>query len=233
MYNMIMRSPLGFAMSTHVTIYPELLQEFWWNAQVVMSGTSMWIRSEVMGVEITLKEETLRDVLKLGDYRRISILEKAEVQRTLTEMGYNSSNVSRQICKSGFIPPFQYLVTQLSVCFSKKTGHFNELSYRMMEVAHAIVQEKPYNYAKFLMRDLEGNVHDRNPFLIYPRFVTKVITSQLDFGGVRSCYTRAELALQENLRVASLVPSTFHTGRITSLWLYVKCMYNVLDEEDE
>ena len=148
-------------------------------------------------------------------------------------MGYNSNNVSRQICKSGFIPPFQYLVTQLSVCFSKKTGHFNELSYRMMEVAHAIVQEKPYNYAKFLMRDLEGNVHDRNPFLIYPRFVTKVITSQLDFGGVRSCYTRAELALQENLRVASLVPSTFHTGRITSLWLYVKCMYNVLDEEDE
>ncbi|MFS7991885.1 hypothetical protein Hanom_Chr12g01075861 [Helianthus anomalus] len=83
------------------------------------------------------------------------------------------------------------------------------------------------------MRDLEANVHDDNPFLIYPRFVTKVITSQLDFGGVRSCYTRAELVLQENLRVASLVPSTNHTGRITCLWLYVKCMYNMLDEEDK
>ena len=79
-YNMIMRSPLGFAISTHVTIYPELLQEFWWNAQVVMSGTSMWINSEVMGVKITLKEETLRDVLKLGDDQKSTILDKAEVQ---------------------------------------------------------------------------------------------------------------------------------------------------------
>ncbi|KAF5779212.1 hypothetical protein HanRHA438_Chr12g0568091 [Helianthus annuus] len=193
----------------------------------------MWINSEVMGVKITLKEETLRDVLRLGVDQENTILDKADVQRTLIEMGYHSNNVSRQVNKFGFIPPFQYLVTQLSVCFSKKIGHFNELSHRMMEVVHAVVQEKPYNYSKFLMRDLEANIHDRQPFLIYPRFVTKVITSQLDFGGVRSWYPRAELALQENIRDATLVPSTNHTGRITSLWLYVKCMYNVLDEEDE
>ncbi|MFS7945437.1 hypothetical protein Hanom_Chr06g00524311 [Helianthus anomalus] len=61
----------------------------------------------------------------------------------------------------------------------------------MMEVVHAVVQEKPYNFSKFLMRDLESNMHTRQPFLIYPRFVTKVITSQLDFGCVRSWYLRA------------------------------------------
>ena len=150
----------------------------------------MWIDSEVMGLKITLKEETLRDVLRLGVDQENTFLDKADVQQTLTEMGYHTYNVSRQISKSGFIPPFQYLVTQLSVCFSKKIGHFNELSNRMMEVVHAVVQEKPYNYAKFLMRDLVANVHDRQPFLIYPRFVTKVITSQLDFVGVRSCYPK-------------------------------------------
>ncbi|MFS7938061.1 hypothetical protein Hanom_Chr05g00435031 [Helianthus anomalus] len=81
----------------------------------------------------------------------------------------------------------------------------------MMEVIHAVVQEKPYNYSKFLMRDLEANIHDCQPFLIYPRFVTK-------------------LALQENISDPTLVPSTNHSGRITYLWLYVKCMYNVLEE---
>ncbi|MFS7990937.1 hypothetical protein Hanom_Chr11g01064841 [Helianthus anomalus] len=136
-YNMIMRSPLSFVVSSHVTIYPELLQEFWWNSQTIFGGTSMWIESEVMGVKITLKEETTRNVLKLGDDHEIQLLEKANVQQTLTEMGYHTLNSSRAISKSGFIPPFQFLVTQLSVCFSKKIGHFNELSNRMMEVVHA------------------------------------------------------------------------------------------------
>ncbi|MFS7997946.1 hypothetical protein Hanom_Chr12g01147961 [Helianthus anomalus] len=63
-----------------------------------------------------------------------------------------------------------------SACFSKKIGHFNELSYKMMEVVHAVVQEKPYKFSMFLMRDLESNMHTRQPFLIYPRFGTKVIT---------------------------------------------------------
>ncbi|MFS7986899.1 hypothetical protein Hanom_Chr11g01015691 [Helianthus anomalus] len=82
------------------------------------------------------------------------------------------------------------------------------------------------------MRDLVANVYDRQPFLIYPRFVTKVITSQLDFGGVRNCYPRGELALQENISEPTLVPSMNHIGRITSLWLYVKFMYNVLEEKE-
>ncbi|MFS7917875.1 hypothetical protein Hanom_Chr03g00194311 [Helianthus anomalus] len=61
----------------------------------------------------------------------------------------------------------------------------------MMEVVHAVVQEKSYNFSMFLMRDLESNMHTRQPFLIYPRFVTKLITRELNFGGVTSWYPRA------------------------------------------
>ncbi|XP_021980294.1 uncharacterized protein LOC110876427 [Helianthus annuus] len=52
--------------------------------------------SEVMGVKITIKEETLRDVLRLGVDQENTLLDKADVQQTLIEMGYNSNNVSRQ-----------------------------------------------------------------------------------------------------------------------------------------
>ncbi|MFS7962416.1 hypothetical protein Hanom_Chr08g00726371 [Helianthus anomalus] len=223
---MIKRSPLGYVVSTYVTVYPALFQEFWWNVETVFSGTNMWIESEEMGLKIILKEETLRDVLQLADHPENTSFRKEIIEETLRNMGYRTPNVSRQISKSGFIPPFQYLVTQLSACFSKKIGHFNELSYRMMEVVHAVVQEKPYNFYKFLMRDLESNMHTRQPFLIYPRFVTKVITRQPDFGRVRSWYPSAQMALQENMNVPSLVPSPNHSGHTTYLWLYVKGIYN-------
>ncbi|MFS8007569.1 hypothetical protein Hanom_Chr14g01262551 [Helianthus anomalus] len=114
----------------------------------------MWIESEVMGVRITLNEETIRNTLRLGNDHETQLLDKADVQLTLTEIGYDTFNSSSEISKPGFIPPFQI-------------GHFNELSNRMMEVVHAVVQEKPYNYGKFLIRDLVANVHDRQPFLIY------------------------------------------------------------------
>ncbi|MFS7921277.1 hypothetical protein Hanom_Chr03g00234921 [Helianthus anomalus] len=96
-----------------------------------------------------------------------------------------------------------------------------------MEVVHVVVQEKLYNFFKFLMRDLEANMHTRQPFLIYPRFVTKVITSQLDFGGVTYWYPGAQVVLQEDMNVPSyLVPTQNHTGRRIYLWVYATCFHN-------
>ncbi|MFS7928634.1 hypothetical protein Hanom_Chr04g00323051 [Helianthus anomalus] len=163
-YNMLKQSPLGHAISKHVTIYPELLQEFWWNEETVYSGTNMWIQSQVMGFTIILNEETLRDALRLGDDPDTTFFPREILEETLKDIGYRTPNVLRQISMSGFIQPFQYLVTQLSVCFSKKIGHFIELSYKMMEVVHVVVQEKPYNFSKFLMRNLKSNMHTRQPF---------------------------------------------------------------------
>ncbi|MFS8024032.1 hypothetical protein Hanom_Chr16g01458481 [Helianthus anomalus] len=165
---MLKQRPLGHAISTHVTIYPTLLQEFWWNVETIYRGTSMWIRSKVMNRGIILNEETLIDALQLNDDPDTTFFPREKLEETLREMSYR-------------IPTFRGRSTNL-------IGHFNELSYRFMEVVHAVVQVKPYNFSKFLMRDLEANMHTRQPFLIFCRFVTKVITSQLDFGGVTYWY---------------------------------------------
>ncbi|MFS7979935.1 hypothetical protein Hanom_Chr10g00933531 [Helianthus anomalus] len=105
-YNMIKQSPLGYVVSTYVTIYPTLLQEFWGNAETVFSGTNMWIESEVMGFRIILKEENLRDVLQLADHSESTSFRKEIIDETMGNMSYRTPNVSRQISKSGFIPPF-------------------------------------------------------------------------------------------------------------------------------
>ncbi|MFS7891131.1 hypothetical protein Hanom_Chr00s000238g01630071 [Helianthus anomalus] len=217
-YNMLLQSPLGYALSAYICIHPTLLQEFWWNAQTVFSGTNVWISSMLLEREIILSEENLRVALQLNDDTNVTFFTKGTLYQTLTEMGYQTPNRSRQITRSGFIPPGQYLVTQLGVCFSRKHGHFNELSYRLMEVVHAVVQETPYKFSKYLMRDLEANMHNHQPYLIYPRFVMKVITSQLGFGGVPIWYRRAQVILQEDMNIASLVPTNQPTGRTTYLW---------------
>ncbi|MFS7919092.1 hypothetical protein Hanom_Chr03g00208831 [Helianthus anomalus] len=103
---MIKQSPLGHAVSTHVTIYPALLQEFWWNAETISRGTSMWIESKVMGFRIILKEETLREALQLADDPDTTFFKREMLEETLKDMGYRTPNVSRQISKSGFIQPF-------------------------------------------------------------------------------------------------------------------------------
>ncbi|MFS8023120.1 hypothetical protein Hanom_Chr16g01447731 [Helianthus anomalus] len=225
-YNMLRQSPLGYAISAYIWIHPTLLQEFWWRAETIFRGTKKWIRSTVLDRVIILSKETLRVSLQLNEDIDATFFTRETLDQTLKEIGYHTPNRSRQISRSGFIPPYLYLVTQLGVCYSRKHGHFNELSYRLMEMVHAVVQEKPYNFSKYLMRDLEENIHTHQPYLIYPRFVMKVITSQLDFGGVTNWYPRVQVVLQEDLNIPSLVPTNQHTGRTTYLWMYASLIYD-------
>ncbi|MFS7917923.1 hypothetical protein Hanom_Chr03g00194911 [Helianthus anomalus] len=66
-----------------------------------------------------------------------------------------------------------------------------------MDVVHAFVQETPYNFSKYLIGDLKANIHNHQPYLIYPCFVMKVFTShwalevcQSGFQGPKSFYKK-------------------------------------------
>ncbi|MFS8033177.1 hypothetical protein Hanom_Chr17g01566461 [Helianthus anomalus] len=76
-----------------------------------------------------------------------------------------------------------------------------------MEPMHVIVQEVPYNFSYYLTRDFVSNLWSSRPFLVYPRFLMRVITHQLDFGEVSVWYPRAEMLLKENFHNAHLVPT--------------------------
>ncbi|MFS7918302.1 hypothetical protein Hanom_Chr03g00199381 [Helianthus anomalus] len=113
-------------------------------------------------------------------------------------MGYNMDDHVRVITKSSFIKPWQFLVTQRGICFSKKIVNFHEVSYRLMEPMHAIVQEVPYISSHYLVKYFTSNLWSSRAFLVYPRFRMRVITHQLGFGGVpicipelRCCYKKA------------------------------------------
>ncbi|MFS7938434.1 hypothetical protein Hanom_Chr05g00439671 [Helianthus anomalus] len=107
---------------------------------------------------IILKEDVIREVLNLNDNNNVLSFTREHTDNTLTQMRYNVENPNRPISKSGFLKRWQYLVTQLGICFSKKNVNFHEISYRLMEPVYAIVQEVPYNISHYLMKDLTSNL---------------------------------------------------------------------------
>ncbi|MFS7955833.1 hypothetical protein Hanom_Chr07g00647331 [Helianthus anomalus] len=146
-------------------------------------------------MSIILTEDVIREVLNLNDNKNVLCFTRQHIGNTLTQMGYNLVDPNRPISKSSFIKPWQYLVTQLGICFSKKNVNFHEISYSLIEPVHAIVQEIPYNFSHYLAKDLTSNLWSSKPFLLYPRFMMKVITRQVGFGGVLAWYPRAEMVL--------------------------------------
>ncbi|MFS7904102.1 hypothetical protein Hanom_Chr01g00032041 [Helianthus anomalus] len=92
---------------------------------------------------------------------------------------------------------------------------------------HAILQEVPYNFFHYLMKDLTSNLWSSRPFLVYPHFMLRVITRQLGFGSVTSWYPRSEMVLQESVRNSLLVPSANNTGLVTHLCLFAKLIFGV------
>ena len=75
------------------------------------------------------------------------------------------------------------------------------------------------------MRDFASNMWSSRPFLMYTRFLMKIITSQLDFGGIPAGYQRAELVLQQNASIALLRPTNKNFGLVTKQWVLLEIEY--------
>ncbi|MFS8019405.1 hypothetical protein Hanom_Chr15g01403401 [Helianthus anomalus] len=79
------------------------------------------------------------------------------------------------------------------------------------------------------MKDITSNLWSGMPFLVYPHFMMRLITSQLGFGGAPAWYHSAEVVLQQSIRHTMLIPTSRNTSLETHLWLFTRIIYG---EED-
>ncbi|MFS7947826.1 hypothetical protein Hanom_Chr06g00552751 [Helianthus anomalus] len=91
-----------------------------------------------------------------------------------------------------------------------------------MEPIRALVLDTPYNFSYYLIKDFASNMWYGRLFLVYPRFLMRIITSQLGFGGVPAGYPRAEMRLQQNMNLNMLIPTNQNSGLVTDLWLLLE-----------
>ncbi|MFS7976994.1 hypothetical protein Hanom_Chr10g00898911 [Helianthus anomalus] len=92
----------------------------------------------------------------------------------------------------------------------------------LMESIRALILDTPYNFSYYLIKDFASNMWSGMPFLIYPCFLMRIITSQLGFGGVPVGYAIAEMRLQQNMNLTMLKPTNHHTGLVTELWVLLE-----------
>ncbi|MFS7947197.1 hypothetical protein Hanom_Chr06g00545281 [Helianthus anomalus] len=147
---------------------------------------------------------------------------KTEIEETLEQMGYKPVNSPRVITKNGFIKPWQFLITQMGAYFSKKVINHHEASHRLMEIVRALILDIPYNFSYYLMKDFASNMWSGRPFLIYPRFLMRIITSQLGFGGVPAGYLIAEMRLQQNMNLSVPRTTDQNSSLVTDLWVLLE-----------
>ncbi|MFS8025741.1 putative EF-hand domain-containing protein [Helianthus anomalus] len=108
----VAQQPLAYALTAHIWIHPDILQEFWLNAQLIFyEGRLSAISSWVMGKAIILNEHNIREVLRLNDDNNDLTFTHQELNTALTQVGYHVWGHARAITKSGFIKPCQFLVT--------------------------------------------------------------------------------------------------------------------------
>ncbi|MFS8017596.1 hypothetical protein Hanom_Chr15g01382271 [Helianthus anomalus] len=150
---------------------------------------------------------------------------RAQINETLEQMSYNPSHPLGAITKNGFIKPWQYLITQIGACFPKRIINHHEASYRLMEPVRALILDTPYNFSYYLIKDFASNLWSGKPFLVYPRFLIRIITSQLGFGGVPTGFPRAEMRLQQNMNLNMLIPTNQNSGLMTERWLLFEMIH--------
>ncbi|MFS7955492.1 hypothetical protein Hanom_Chr07g00643351 [Helianthus anomalus] len=119
---MIMGSSLKYALTANIMVYPDILQMFWQNATLseYEGRYQLVIESVVLNQRVRVTKGIIRKILQLNDDNEVLMFTKAEIDETLEQMGYNPVNSLRAITKNGFIKPWQYLITQMGACFSKK-----------------------------------------------------------------------------------------------------------------
>ncbi|MFS7968201.1 hypothetical protein Hanom_Chr09g00794701 [Helianthus anomalus] len=118
---MLMQSPLAYALSAHIVVYLDILQQFWKEARLLIHDRSItFVGSWVLGKPITLTENVIREVLNLNDNNNALSFTREQIDNTLTQMGHNVENPNRPISMSGLLKPWQYPVTQLGYAFQRR-----------------------------------------------------------------------------------------------------------------
>ncbi|MFS8033167.1 hypothetical protein Hanom_Chr17g01566321 [Helianthus anomalus] len=190
--NLLMGSNLKYALTANIIVFLEILQMLWHNASLSKyeNRGHIFIESVVLNQRVRVTEGIIRTVLQLNDDSDVLMFTRTQIEETLQLMGYNPLNAPRAVNKNGFIKPWQFLITQMGACFSKKVINHHEASHR--------------------------------PFLIYPHFLMRILTSQLGFRGVLAGYLRAEMRLQQNMNLSMLRPTDQNSSVMTDLWVLLE-----------
>lgn len=176
------RSRIMYAISTPCTAYLEHIKEFWRNAKYDSEADRWLIVSQVMGTEIKVTPEVLREVLRFEGEKNEFVyhLNIIKVKGIFKRCHYVFDVNGKGTLKTNGLPPlYRYLAYVLNLCLSpKQTGH-DSMRDSIQCAFAALVLNADFSFSKMTFDHIAENLtYERNQFLKFPRFLQMIINKQ-------------------------------------------------------
>ncbi|GJU26179.1 hypothetical protein Tco_1164800 [Tanacetum coccineum] len=200
-------SHIRYALTVSPTVYVSHIRQFWSTARIETADGETNILAKINGKQRTISESSIRRHLKLNDEEGISTLPDNELFENLSLMGYNIlPNQRFSFQKGQFSCQWKFLIHTIMQCLSPKSTSFNEFSSNIATALVCLATNRTYNFSKMIFDGMMRNVKSKGKFLMYPRFIEKLLKMS-QFGTIKhsAIYT-----------VPFQTQKVFTTSRVTS-----------------
>ena len=161
-------SSIRYALTINPTIYVSRIKQFW---RTVTSITieegdthTTALRTTVDGVTIDVTESSIRRVLQMDDSNGLITLPNTKIFLHIGNMGYDTSNKRLTFKKVCFSPQWRFLIHTLLHCLSPKKTSYEQFSSTMDVPLICLATDRTFNFSKFLLQNMEGNVKSATKF---------------------------------------------------------------------
>ncbi|GJX89795.1 hypothetical protein Tco_0343121 [Tanacetum coccineum] len=178
-------SHIRYALTVSPTVYVSHIRQFWSTARIETADGETNILAKINGKQRTISESSIRRHLKLNDEEGISTLPDNELFENLSLMGYNIlPNQRFSFQKGQFSCQWKFLIHTIMQCLSPKSTSFNEFSSNIATALVCLATNRTYNFSKMIFDGMMRNVKSKGKFLMYPRFIEKLLKMS-QFGTIK------------------------------------------------
>ena len=155
-------SHIRYALTVNPTIYVSQIKQFWRTITsiIIEEGDTHTtaLRATVDGVTIDVTESSIRRILQLDDAGGLITLPNLEIFLHISNMGYDTSNKKLTFKKGCFSPQWRFFIHTLLHCLSPKKTAYEQFSSTMAVPLICLATDRTFNFSKFLLQNMEGNV---------------------------------------------------------------------------
>ncbi|GJR55012.1 putative ribonuclease H-like domain-containing protein [Tanacetum coccineum] len=178
-------SHIRYALTVSPTVYVSHIRQFWSTARIETADGETNILAKINGKQRTISESSIRRHLKLNDEKGISTLSDNELFENLSLMGYNIlPNQIFSFQKGQFSCQWKFLIHTIMQCLSPKSTSFNEFSSNIATALVCLATNRTYKFSKMIFDGMMRNVKSKGKFLMYPRFIEKLLKMS-QFGTIK------------------------------------------------
>ncbi|GJS70134.1 hypothetical protein Tco_0702975 [Tanacetum coccineum] len=176
---------IRYALTVSPTVYVSHIRQFWSTARIETADGETNILAKINGKQRTISKSSIRRHLKLNDEEGISTLPDNELFENISLMGYYIlPNQRFSFQKGQFSCQWNFLIHTIMQCLSPKSTSFNEFSSNIATALVCLATNRTYNFSKMIFDGMMRNVNSKGKFLMYPRFIEKLLKMS-QFGTIK------------------------------------------------